>query len=88
MHDRRIRPVLAEILGEINSPKLIKSHDCLKLIADIIKFVLTLFVHEGNIDYKMVYMILESSQFIHCVNNHRKTFLAGILCDHGIWQDA
>mmetsp|Transcript_34714 Transcript_34714/g.25855 ORF Transcript_34714/g.25855 Transcript_34714/m.25855 type:complete len:175 (+) Transcript_34714:964-1488(+) len=88
MHDHRLRPVLSELLGEANSSRPLKNFDCLKLLSDLIKFVLTLFVHEGNVDFKMLYMILESSQHVHYIHNNRKTFLAGLLCDHGIWQDA
>jgi len=46
------------------------------------------FVHEGSNDYKMLFFILQSSDHIFFVVKHRKTFLAGLLADHGIWQDA
>jgi len=46
LHDSRIRMALTEILGEITTPKRIDNIECLRLISDIIRFVLTLFVHE------------------------------------------
>lgn len=36
-----MRPIMTEILAEITSPKPILNFECLKLIADIIKFILT-----------------------------------------------
>lgn len=46
MHNKPLRAVLTEVLHDINSPKPLQNIDCLKQIADIIKFILTLFVHE------------------------------------------
>lgn len=67
-----MRSAMTEILNEITSPRLLQSQECLKLIADIIKFILTLFVHEQSDDYKLVYNILESSQNIYTCTNRRK----------------
>lgn len=57
MHNKKIRPVLTEILSEITAPKVIKNVECLKLFSDIMKFILTcklmkylyfvVFVHES-----------------------------------------
>ncbi len=49
--------------------------------------MLTLFVHEQDSDYKIIYAILESSQNIYYVLNKRKQFLSQVLNDHGIWMD-
>jgi len=47
MHSKLMRDTLADILGEIGtSARQIATNEVLKLIADIIRFVLTLFVHE------------------------------------------
>ena len=47
MHNQAMRDVLTEILNDHNHPPVVlKGYECLKLIADIIRFVLTLFVHE------------------------------------------
>ena len=76
MHNKNIRTVMTEILGEITAPKVLKHLECLKVIADIIKFILTckitlakhiVFVHEQSNDYKLLYVILESSQNIYYV---------------------
>ena len=56
-----MRDVLTDILSEITQPQKLESFDCLKLIADIQRFVLTLFVHEDFNDFKLLYVILESS---------------------------
>lgn len=46
MHDSKMRVLMTEILSEITTPKRIDNIECLRLIADILRFVLTLFVHE------------------------------------------
>jgi hypothetical protein len=46
MHTQSLRTVLGDALNEINSPKAISNIECLRQIADVIKFLLTLFIHE------------------------------------------
>jgi hypothetical protein len=46
MYDQSVRAAMSDILVEITHPKRIENLECLKMIADIIRFVLTLFVHE------------------------------------------
>ncbi|CDW77618.1 rab-like gtpase activating [Stylonychia lemnae] len=87
MHDKVMRSEMTNILKDIISPRQLSNSECLKLIADIIKFILTLFVHEQSTDYRLVYNILESSQNIYTSINKRKLFLSTLLSDHGIWQD-
>jgi len=61
MHDAKMRQVMTEILQEITSPKRIDNIECLRLIADILRFVLTLFVHEEDADYRLLAAILDCS---------------------------
>ena len=61
MHDKDMRNIMTILLEDINSPRLIDSLECLRLIADIIRFILTLFVHEETADYRLLAVILESS---------------------------
>ena len=61
LYDNEMRSNIVEILQEINSPKRIDNLECLKLIADILRFVLTLFVHESEADPKLLACILDSS---------------------------
>ena len=46
LNDQRIRESVTEILMDIKAPKRIHNLDCLKLLSDVIRFLLTLFVHE------------------------------------------
>ena len=46
MHSFAMRSILTDIIGEINQPHELASYECLKLLADILRFVMTLFVHE------------------------------------------
>jgi len=88
MHQQDMRDVLTDILSEITQPLKLDSFDCLKLVADIQRFVLTLFVHEDFNDFKLLYVILESSQNVFwCKEKKRKVYLSALLSDHGIWSD-
>ena len=60
----------------------------MKLLADIIRFVMTLFVHEQLNDYKLLYMVLECCQLVHFLAaKKRKVYLSSLIYDHGIWGD-
>jgi hypothetical protein len=87
MYDQTVRGTMSDILLEITAPKKVEKLECLKVIADIIRFVLTLFVHEQDADYRLLAAILDSSQHIFYQNNRRKQTIAQFLMDHGIWQD-
>ena len=52
---------MTEILMEITAPKSIQNVQCLTLIADILRFLLTLFVHEQGADYRLLSVILDVS---------------------------
>jgi hypothetical protein len=49
MHNTKMRVLISEIFDEIKSPKKVDSAECLKIIADILKFVLT-----RNIQYILI----------------------------------
>jgi hypothetical protein len=61
MHDTKMREFMTEILSEITAPKFIENIECLRLIADILRFVLTLFVHEEGCDFRLLAVILDVS---------------------------
>ena len=87
LNDQRIRESVTEILQDIKAPKRIHNLDCLKLLSDVIRFLLTLFVHEQQIDYELLSAILDSSQFLHFLQNNRKIYLTNYIVDHGIWSN-
>ena len=62
MHNQLLRESVADILWrEIVQTRVLESFDCLKLIADVLRFILTLFVHEQVNDYRLLYAILETA---------------------------
>jgi hypothetical protein len=83
--------VLSSVLLQIISPRPLQNIECLKLLGDIIKFVMTLIVHEDNYqenDFKLIISVLDCSQHVFFVKeNKRKLFLSQVLSDHGIWLD-
>lgn len=90
MHEPEMRDVIVEILSDVNNSfKPVKSYECLKLISDVIRFILTLFVHEQLTDFRLLYSIMDSSQTIYFLGaKKRKTYLSELLVDHGIWSDS
>ena len=83
-----MRDSLSDLLTDYNSAHRLHNYECLKLIADILRFVLTLFVHEQLTDYKLLYTVLECScQVYYASEKKRKVFLNSLLYDHGIWGD-
>jgi hypothetical protein len=61
LHDNKVREIVAEFLKGINSPKLIENGNALKTLGELIKYLLTAFVHEKDENYKVIYAILHSS---------------------------
>ena len=89
MHDQEMRDTLSDIVSEINQPVELANYECIKLLADVLRFVMTLFVHEQLSDYKLLYMVLESSQLVHYMAaRKRKVYLTSLIADHGIWGDS
>lgn len=41
-----MRDILSDIVSEINQPVELANYECMKLLADVLRFVMTLFVHE------------------------------------------
>ena len=80
-----MRAILTDLLSEVTAPKRIENIEVLKITADIMRFVLTLFVHDEFSDPKLFGAILESSTYIYYQENRRKKLLSFFLIDHGIW---
>lgn len=61
----------------------------LKTLGEILKYSLTAFIHDKDDNYKIVYAILHSSQFIFHSNDisQPKVYLTSLLNDHGLWQE-
>ena len=58
LHDTQMRQKLAEVLNEVTAPRKIEDPAFMKIVADIVRYVLTLFVHEQVTDYKLLAAIL------------------------------
>mmetsp|Transcript_18479 Transcript_18479/g.17588 ORF Transcript_18479/g.17588 Transcript_18479/m.17588 type:complete len:198 (+) Transcript_18479:1235-1828(+) len=92
MHQEKMRDMVSEYLKLITSPKLIEDPEALKTLGDLIKYLLTAFVHEKDDNYKVIYSILHCSQLVFHVSENsdqtkKKIFLTQYLNDHGIWQE-
>ncbi len=61
LHSSKVRDIVAEYLKTINSPKIIENPDALKTLGEILKYLLTAYVHEKDENYKVVYAILHCS---------------------------
>lgn len=73
MHDASIREIFTTILLEVgNQPRLIKNQQCLRLLSELIRFVLTLFVHEESVNFRLLYVILDSSSYLYYLGQKRR----------------
>ena len=61
LHKSSVREIVAEFLKNINSPKVIENGHALKTLGELIKYLLTAFVHEKDENYRVIYAILHSS---------------------------
>ena len=52
---------MADYLKTINSPKVVDNPDALKTLGEILKYLLTAYVHEKDENYKVIYAILHCS---------------------------
>ena len=83
-----MRDELSDIMNEISNSYQIKDKECMKLLADILRYTLTIFVHQEVSDFKFLYVIMEVSQNLYySTNKNRKVYLTSQIYDHGIWQD-
>ena len=46
LNDQKIRCAITEVLQDIVQPRPIENMDCLNLLSDLLRFLLTMFVHE------------------------------------------
>lgn len=61
LHSSRVRDIVADFLKTINSPKVIENAEAIKTLGEILKYLLTAYVHEKDENYKVVYAILHCS---------------------------
>ena len=88
MHHEPMRIRFVEVLNEAGStnPRKVTQYECLKLASHIIKYILTILVHEQLQAHRMLFTIMDSAQRIFFLKEGgRKVFLATLLADHGIW---
>ena len=55
------RDVLCMFLKEIQGPKKLTNHDCVKTLAEILNYLLSVFIHEKEKNFKVLYTILSAS---------------------------
>ena len=82
--------MIAELLQEIGTSfRVIKSHEVIKMIGEIVRYLLTLIVHENLKDeHRLLYTIIDSSSQIYFQKpTRRKLYLYQLVQEHGIWSD-
>lgn len=97
MQNSLMRNGLHEVLAEIGTGmRQIYNKVCFEQLADVISFILTLFVHEGCLEQKLVHTIMtvsahifmkrqddeESKDNSSALNNKRKIYLYMLLNEH------
>ena len=75
VNDSVMRDAITEVLREVTGPRKIKNLDCLKLLSDVFRFVMALFVHEQNMDYDFISAMLDTCQYLYYPENNRKVYM-------------
>jgi hypothetical protein len=67
IHNQQARDLITEILQEIGTSfRVVKSHEVIKMIGEIVRFLLTLIVHENlREEHRLLYTIIDSSSQIY-----------------------
>jgi hypothetical protein len=81
-----MREVVADNLHEITTPKPLQNSECLRQLADILKFMLSLFVHEGSNNQRLLASVVDSAALVYQMQGPRKVYLYTLLEEHGIWH--
>ena len=89
LHESYISATLSNHLNSIKSPRKLESLNILKSLAEIIKYLITVSIHDKQNDFDIILHVLGCSQFIYAIDNVslRKILLTHLIKDHGIWQD-
>jgi hypothetical protein len=61
----------------------------LKSLSEIVKYLVTVSIHDKQNDFEIIHAVLGCSQFIYAIDDvsMRKVTLTHMIKDHGIWQD-
>ena len=61
----------------------------LKSLSEIIKYLITVSIHDKQNDFEIIHAVLGCSQFIYAIDEKtmRKVLLTHSVREHGIWQD-
>ena len=83
----QLRDAMTEVLSDLQAPRQVFDIECVKILADLMRYMLTIFVHEDKIDFKLLRAMLEASSQIYFVDNKRRTLVTHYIWDHGIWRN-
>jgi len=83
------REIVTMFLREIQAPKRIPNQASMKSLSEILSYLLTVFIHQQDQNYKTLYAIVRASQFVFYQNEaeKKKLLLSTALSAHAIWQE-
>lgn len=89
LHEDYIVKVVANYLSTIKSSRELPNSSLLRSLGEIIKYLLTVSIHDKQNDYSIISAVLGSSQFIFSFDplTMKKILLTHWIKDHGVWQD-
>ena len=89
LHENYIGVIVANYLNKINSPRKLASVELLKSLSEIIKYLITVAIHDKHNDFLIIHAVLGCSQSVYAIDdsNMKKILLTHNLRDHGVWQD-
>jgi hypothetical protein len=101
-HEKDSRMKITEVLKMVGTPVCVISLQGLQTLGELIKYLLTAIIHEKDVNFKVIYAILNSSQLVYfqqyrseeekveagtAKERFKKQYLTQYVNDHGIWQE-
>jgi hypothetical protein len=89
LHENYVGVVISNYLNLVKAPRKLKKMSILKSLCEIIKYLITVSIHDKQNDFEIIHAVLGCSQFIYAIDEKtmRKVLLTHSLKEHGIWQD-
>lgn len=89
LHEQYIVKVVANYLHTIKSTREMQDMAVLRSLSDVIKYQLTVGIHDKLNDFELIDAVLGCSQFIYAIDDvhMKKVLLTHWIKDHGVWQD-
>ena len=89
LHENYLSKVVSIYLNAFKSPRKLANMSIMKSLSEIIKYLITVSIHDKQNDFEIIISVLGCSQYIYAIDetSMRKVLLTHWIKEHGVWQD-